>query len=218
MPAPIAIAEMMEPTVTNIFRDMCLTLFEDDCSVDPDVDGAVFDSPRSLGFFTCAPPRKSSSAVRVSIGGVSITQWAVGWIDITRRNMSTGARAMATTLEADGRRENGRWRYGAVVAEITDSGKSTWRNLLNQYRRIACAARPGGVPAAMTEAGLMADQDLARAKGVTIRASRRRVDDPLPVRRLYQLAQHSTEHMLRRRMRSATYPAGDPAAGAVLTA
>ena len=125
---------------------MCLTLFEDDCSVDPDVDGAVFDSPRSLGFFTCAPPRKSSSAVRVSIGGVSITQWAVGWIDITRRNMSTGARAMATTLEADGRPENGRWRYGAVVAEITDSGKSTWRNLLNQYRRIACAARPGGVP------------------------------------------------------------------------
>ena len=32
------------------------------------------------------------------------------------------------------------------------------------------------------------------------------------------MAQHSTEHMLRRRMRSATYPAGDPAAGAVLTA
>jgi len=29
---------------------------------------------------------------------------------------------------------------------------------------------------------------------------------------------HSTEHMLRRRMRSATYPADDPAAGAVLTA
>ena len=36
---------------------------------------------------------------------------------------------------------------------------------------IACAARPGGVPAAVTEAGLMADQDLARAKGVAVRAS-----------------------------------------------
>ena len=42
--------------------------------------------------------------------------------------------------------------------------------------------------------------------------------DPLPGRGLYQLAQHSTEHMLRRRMRSATYPADDPTAGAVLTA
>jgi hypothetical protein len=45
-----------------------------------------------------------------------------------------GARAMATALvlEADGRRENGRWKYGAVVGEITESGKSTWRNYLNQ--------------------------------------------------------------------------------------
>jgi len=176
---------MMEPTATNIFRDMCLTLFEDDCSVDPDVDGAVFDSPRSLGFFTCAPPRKSSSAVGVSIGGVSITQWAVGWIDITRRNMSTGARAMATTLEADGRPENGRWRYGAVVAEITDSGKSTWRNLLNQYRRIACKAGPGGVRSAVSEAGLMTNEGSVGAEGVSVGASRRRVGDPLPARRLH---------------------------------
>lgn len=34
--------------------------------------------------------------------------------NVTRRNMSTGARAMATAqvLQADGRRENGRWLYG----------------------------------------------------------------------------------------------------------
>lgn len=36
--------------------------------------------------------------------------------NVTRRNMSTGARAMATALvlQADGRRENGRWRRGSV--------------------------------------------------------------------------------------------------------
>jgi hypothetical protein len=56
---------------------------------------------------------------------------------------------------------------------------------------IACAARPGGVPAAVTEAGLTADQDLARAKGVAVRASRRRVGDPLLGRRSYKLAQHA---------------------------
>jgi len=55
---------------------------------------------------------------------------------------------------------------------------------------VACAARPGGVPAAVAEAGLMADQDLARAKGVAVRAARRRVGDPLSVRGLYEFAQH----------------------------
>ena len=36
--------------------------------------------------------------------------------NVTRRNMSTGARAMSTALVllADGRRENGRWEYGEV--------------------------------------------------------------------------------------------------------
>ena len=36
----------------------------------------------------------------------------------------------------------------------------------------------------------MTDQDLAGAEGVSVRASGRRVGDPLPGRRLYQLAQH----------------------------
>lgn len=57
--------------------------------------------------------------------------------NVTRRNMSTGARAMSTALvlEADNRRENGRWRRG-TVGDIPDFGNSgeakTMRNLLNQ--------------------------------------------------------------------------------------
>lgn len=65
--------------------------------------------------------------------GSDVAEFVIG-CNVTRRNMSTGARAMATALvlEADGRRAGGRWSYGAVQAEITDVGKSTWRNLLNQ--------------------------------------------------------------------------------------
>jgi hypothetical protein len=58
------------------------------------------------------------------------------------------------------------------------------------HRRIALAARPCGVPAAVAEAGLMADEDLAWAKSVPVRATRRRLRDPFPGSRLHQLAQH----------------------------
>jgi hypothetical protein len=37
-----------------------------------------------------------------------------------------------------------------------------------EHRRIAGAARPGGVPAAVTEAGLVTDEDSARAERVAI--------------------------------------------------
>jgi len=50
---------------------------------------------------------------------------------------------------------------------------------------------PADVPAAVTEASLMTDQHLAGTKPVAIRASRRRVGDPLAGRRLYKLAQHA---------------------------
>ena len=62
-----------------------------------------------------------------------------------------------------------------------------WRPV---HRLVARAAGPRGVPAAVPEAGLMADEDLAGAEAVPVRASRRRVGDPLPGRGLYQLAQH----------------------------
>lgn len=56
--------------------------------------------------------------------------------NVTRRNMSTGARAMSTALVLmeDGRRENGRWKRGSVLggdADITDS-RNTWKDALRQ--------------------------------------------------------------------------------------
>ncbi len=53
--------------------------------------------------------------------------------NVTRRNMSTGARAMSTALVlvADGRRENGRWRRGSV--DIGESPNiSTWQDALKR--------------------------------------------------------------------------------------
>jgi hypothetical protein len=50
---------------------------------------------------------------------------------------------------------------------------------------------PGGVSAAaVSEASDVTDQDLVRAEEVAVRAARRWVSDPLPGRRLHQLAQH----------------------------
>ena len=43
---------------------------------------------------------------------------------------------------------------------------------------------PTGVPAAVTEASLMANEDLVRAERVAVGASRRWVGDPLPARGL----------------------------------
>ena len=47
--------------------------------------------------------------------GSDIAEFVIG-CNVTRRNMSTGARAMATALvlEADGRRKDGRWMRGSV--------------------------------------------------------------------------------------------------------
>ena len=46
---------------------------------------------------------------------------------------------------------------------------------------VAGAAVPGRVAAAVSEAGLMADEDFAGAELVPVGASRRRVGDPLAV-------------------------------------
>ena len=51
------------------------------------------------------------------------------------------------------------------------------------------------MPAAVPEAGLVADQDLVGAERVPVRASRWRVGDPIPGGRLHQLAQHPNQPM-----------------------
>ena len=58
------------------------------------------------------------------------------------------------------------------------------------HRLVACAAGPGGVSAAVAEAGLVPDQHLVGSEDVPVGASARRVGDPLPTGGLYQLAQH----------------------------
>ena len=58
---------------------------------------------------------------------------------------------------------------------------------------VACAAGPGGVAAAVTEASLITDEHPAGAELVAVRAPRRRVGDPLPGRGLYHLARHDYE-------------------------
>lgn len=63
------------------------------------------------------------------------------------------------------------------------------------HRLIACSARPRGVPATVTEASLITHEHQARPKLVTVRTPGRRVDNPLPGRRLHQLAQHAHKRM-----------------------
>lgn len=57
-------------------------------------------------------------------------------VNVTRRHLTTGQQAMSTALVLSdaGKRENGRWKYGAQ-SELFDSeqsSKSTWRKLLSQ--------------------------------------------------------------------------------------
>lgn len=66
--------------------------------------------------------------------GSDVAEYVIA-CNVTRRNMSTGQRAMATAmvLEADGRRDNGRWKRGTV--DITESGNSEssqWRQRLTE--------------------------------------------------------------------------------------
>jgi len=59
------------------------------------------------------------------------------------------------------------------------------------HRLVACAAGPSRVAAAVTEAGLVTDMDLAGAECVSVWPARRRVGDPLAVGRLHQIAKHN---------------------------
>lgn len=51
--------------------------------------------------------------------GADLAEYVID-ANITRRNMSTGARAMATALvlAADGRRSDGRWKRGSVIQDL----------------------------------------------------------------------------------------------------
>jgi hypothetical protein len=63
--------------------------------------------------------------------GEDIAEYVID-ANITRRNMSTGQRAMATALvlEADGRRENNRWKRGSVGIAKSGNSESDWQHRL----------------------------------------------------------------------------------------
>ena len=61
------------------------------------------------------------------------------------------------------------------------------------HRLIAYPARPGGVPAAMPEAGLVADQHFAGAEYVSVGASAGWLGDPLAPAGSDELTLHADE-------------------------
>ncbi len=65
--------------------------------------------------------------------GADLAEYVID-ANVTRRNMSTGARAMATAMvlaAADGRRENGRWEYGSL-SQSGESAVSDWPRRLRE--------------------------------------------------------------------------------------
>jgi hypothetical protein len=55
---------------------------------------------------------------------------------------------------------------------------------------VACSAGPGGVPAAVPEAGDMAHEDLVRAEGVSVRAATGRLSRPSACGCMHKSALH----------------------------
>ena len=84
--------------------------------VDP--AGLILDGRNRLE----ACKRAGVEAATAVYEGSDVAEFVIG-CNVTRRNMSTGARAMATALvlEAAGRRENGRWAYGHIMGEKNES-------------------------------------------------------------------------------------------------
>ena len=75
-----------------------------------------------------------------------------------------------------------------IALAIGDEQSTTTELLHAPVHLIACEAGPGGVSAAVPEAGLMADENLSGTEWVSVGAARRRVADPRPGRRLHQVA------------------------------
>lgn len=75
---------------------------------------------------------------------------------------------------------------------VDDAAMGTQRRSI--YRRLARAACPGGVAAAMAGTGGVTDKDLSRAERVTIRTALRRSNDPRVLRGQHQVADLSAAH------------------------
>lgn len=85
-------------------------------------DGLVLDGRNRLAACSIAGIEPDT----ITYEGDDLAEYVID-CNVTRRNMSTGARAMSTALvlAADGRRENGRWKRGSVGGN-GDSSNSAW--------------------------------------------------------------------------------------------
>lgn len=94
-----------------------------------DANGLVIDGRNRLE----ACNRAQVEAPTELYEGDDIAEYVIA-SNVTRRNMSTGARAMSTALvlEADGRRENGRWRRGSVDNIDSNITGQAWRDRLKE--------------------------------------------------------------------------------------
>lgn len=96
-----------------------------------DAAGLVLDGRNRLE----ACNRAQVEARTETYEGNDVAEYVIA-ANVTRRNMSTGARAMAAALvlAADGRRENGRWRRGSVqvVGDNDESVISGWAQRLKE--------------------------------------------------------------------------------------
>lgn len=78
--------------------------------------------------------RAQVEAITTVYEGSDVAEFVIG-CNVTRRNMTTGARAMATALvlEADGRREGGRWKRGSVQNGVNDESViNAWAQRLKE--------------------------------------------------------------------------------------
>ena len=133
-------------------------------------DGLILDGRNR----TAACERVGIEPETVVYDGDDLAEYVID-CNVTRRNMSTGARAMSTALvlAADGRRDGGRWKRGSVA--ITESGNSDnqWRQRLTEAG-VVLDFRPDLAPAVV--AGDMAlDAAFREADGIRRSAERDQV-------------------------------------------
>ncbi len=90
-------------------------------------DGRILDGRNRAA--ACA--RLGIEPESVTYDGDDLAEYVID-SNVTRRNMTTGARAMATALvlAADGRREDGRWRRGSVANHESVNSDRSWQQRL----------------------------------------------------------------------------------------
>jgi len=88
-----------------------------------DTAGLVLDGRNRLEACNRAEVEPSTTVYE----GSDVAEFVIA-CNVTRRNMSTGARAMATALvlEADGRRKDGKWAYGTAKLYEPVKSESGW--------------------------------------------------------------------------------------------